>query len=93
VLSQQFLSVKDVADLLKLGEAAVRSWIKHGDLRAVDVGREWRIAPHDLESFLQQHANRPPDDPRESEHVGDSTPFGPAPKPALNRRSESWLGR
>jgi len=61
VLSQQFLSVKDVADLLKVGEAAVRSWIKHGDLRAVDVGREWRIAPRDLESFLQRHANRPPD--------------------------------
>ena len=37
--SQQFLSVKDVAGLLKVGEVAVRSWIKHGDLRAVDVGR------------------------------------------------------
>ncbi|WP_374369215.1 helix-turn-helix domain-containing protein [Dongia sp.] len=62
MLSQQFLSVKDVADLLKVGETGVRSWIKHGDLRAVDVGREWRIAPRDLESFLLRHANRPPDD-------------------------------
>lgn len=62
MLSRQFLSVKDVADLLKVGEVAVRSWTKSGDLRAVDLGREWRIAPSDLESYLRRHANRPPHD-------------------------------
>jgi excisionase family DNA binding protein len=55
MLSQQFLTVKDVADLLKVGEVTVRHWIKDGDLRAIDVGREWRIAPADLENFLQRH--------------------------------------
>jgi excisionase family DNA binding protein len=77
VLSQQFLSVKDVAGLLKVGEAAVRTWIKHGDLRAIDVGREWRIAPRDLESFLQRHANRPPEraSSREGTPDGGSKPF------------------
>jgi excisionase family DNA binding protein len=65
MLSRQFLSVKDVADLLKVGETAVRSWIKQSDLRAVDVGREWRIAPVDLEDFLRRHANRPPHQRRE----------------------------
>lgn len=77
MLSQQFLSVKEIADLFKVGEAAVRSWIKHGDLRAIDVGREWRIAPRDLESFLRRRANRPPDDtsPREGAPDGGSTPF------------------
>lgn len=62
MLTRQFLSVKEVADLLKVGEVAVRSWIRNADLRAVNVGREWRIAPGDLENFLQRHANRPPDD-------------------------------
>ena len=62
MLTRQFLSVKDVADLLKVGEVAVRNWIKEGDLRAVNVGREWRVAPKDLEEFLQRHANRPPRD-------------------------------
>ncbi|ARP98757.1 helix-turn-helix domain-containing protein [Pseudorhodoplanes sinuspersici] len=66
MLSRQFLSVRDIADLLKVGEAAVRSWIKHNDLRAVDVGREWRIAPADLEDFLRRHANRPPDNTKET---------------------------
>lgn len=80
MLSQKFLSVKDVADLLKVGDAAVRSWIKHGDLRAVDVGREWRIAPRDLDSFLQRHANCPPDntDRREGAPDGSGTPFRPS---------------
>lgn len=59
MLTRQFLSVKEVAELLKVGEVAVRSWIKNADLRAVNVGREWRIAPRDLESFLERHANRP----------------------------------
>lgn len=62
MLTRQFLPVKEVAELLKVGEAAVRSWIKNADLRAVNIGREWRIAPRDLERFLERHANRPPED-------------------------------
>ena len=59
MLSRQFLTVKDVAELLKIGEATVRHWIRDGDLRAIDVGREWRIAPIDLEDFLQRHQTAP----------------------------------
>jgi len=55
-LTRQFLTVKEVADLLKIGEVTARHWIKGGELRAIDVGREWRIAPGDLEHFLQRHA-------------------------------------
>lgn len=63
MLARQFLVVKEVADLLKVGEVTVRHWIKDGKLRAIDVGREWRIAPKDLEAFLQAHASRRPDEP------------------------------
>ncbi len=56
MLTRQFLTVREVADLLKVGEVTVRHWIKGGDLRAIDVGREWRIAPGDLELFLRRHA-------------------------------------
>jgi len=59
MLTRQFLTVKEVADLLKVGEVTVRHWIKGGELRAIDVGREWRIAPGDLEHFLQRHATAP----------------------------------
>ena len=62
MLTRPFLSVKDVADLLKVGEAAVRHWIKASLLRAIKLGRESRSAPSDLEPFLQTRANRPPTD-------------------------------
>ena len=55
MLSRQYLTVKDVADLLKVGEVTVRHWIRDHDLRAIDLGREWRVAPADLEEFLQRH--------------------------------------
>jgi excisionase family DNA binding protein len=66
MLTRQFLTVKEVADLLKVGEVTVRHWIKGGELRAIDVGREWRIAPRDLERFVEGRAKPPyPDsDPR-----------------------------
>jgi len=55
MLSRQFLTVKDVAELLKIGEGTVRHRIRAGDLRAIDLGREWRIAPENLEGFIQRH--------------------------------------
>lgn len=59
MLSRQFYTVKDVAELLKIGEATVRHWIRDGELRAIDVGREWRVAPIDLEDFLLRHQTAP----------------------------------
>lgn len=50
----QYQTVKEVADRLKVSEATVRGWIRHGDLRA--IGKGWRIADSDLKIFLQAHA-------------------------------------
>lgn len=38
-----YQTVKDVADLLKVSEVTVRRWIKDGELRAIDIGKGWRI--------------------------------------------------
>ena len=57
MLSRKFLTVRDVADLLQVGEVTVRHWIRDGELRAIDVGREWRIAPGDLEQFVERRAS------------------------------------
>lgn len=62
MVTGQFQTVKDVADMLKVGESTVRRWIKDGELRAIDIGHGWRTAPEDLDDFLQQHANRPHSD-------------------------------
>jgi excisionase family DNA binding protein len=58
MLSRRFLTVREVADLAQVGEATVRHWIKAGDLRAIDVGREWRVIPRDFEEFIGRHATR-----------------------------------
>lgn len=58
MLTRKFMTVREVAELAQVGEATVRQWIKQGDLRAIDVGREFRIIPRDFERFLDQHATR-----------------------------------
>lgn len=60
----QYQTVKEVADRLKVAEATVRHWIKTGELRAIDIGKGWRIADADLNEFLRRHetASRPQDD-------------------------------
>lgn len=55
----QYQTVKNVADLLKVSEVTVRRWIKDGELRAIDIGKGWRIGSGDLDAFLEGHATRP----------------------------------
>ncbi len=60
MLSKPFLTTQDIAELLKVGEPTVRSWIRQQKLRAVKLGREFRVAAKDLEAFVNEHATREP---------------------------------
>lgn len=55
----QYQTVKEVADRLRVAEATVRHWIKEGQLRAIDIGKSWRIADADLAEFLLAHQTGP----------------------------------
>jgi excisionase family DNA binding protein len=55
----QYQTVREVAERLKVAEATVRHWIREGQLRAIDIGKGWRIADADLEVFLRQHQTAP----------------------------------
>jgi excisionase family DNA binding protein len=55
----QYQTVREVADRLKVAEATVRHWIRLGDLRAIDIGKGWRIADSDLDRFLERHQTAP----------------------------------
>jgi excisionase family DNA binding protein len=58
---EHYQTVREVAELLKVSEATVRRWIREGELRAIDIGKGWRIGSGDLDAFLEDHATRPAD--------------------------------
>jgi excisionase family DNA binding protein len=66
MLSKPFLTTQEIAELLKVREQTVRSWIHQQDLRAVKLGREFRVAVKDLEAFVNEHATREPRGPDET---------------------------
>jgi len=51
-MSDQWLSVEDIARELKVPEDTVRAWIRNKKLPAYRPGREYRVKQSDLEKFL-----------------------------------------
>jgi len=58
-MSNQWLSVSDVAEELHVAIDTVRGWInqKKDPLRAAKLGRDWRINRKDLDEFLEKRYN------------------------------------
>lgn len=50
---EEWLTVAEVAETLKVTPRAVRSWIKEGRLKAVKIGRIIRIKKEDLDTLLK----------------------------------------
>lgn len=49
-----FMTIRMVAERLRVSDRTVRNWIRDGALRAVRVGpRGWRIEAIELERFLR----------------------------------------
>lgn len=86
MVDERYQTVKEVADLLKLGDATVRRWIRDGELRAIDIGKGWRIAASDLDAFLRRHATRPAEAPDEPASMRDES--GDAQGSSVNRKAK-----
>ncbi|HUE27042.1 MAG TPA: helix-turn-helix domain-containing protein [Solirubrobacteraceae bacterium] len=54
-----FLTVAEVAEMLKLNQQTVRNWIDQGSLPALRVGRRVRIRRSDLEQLLEDGRTAP----------------------------------
>ena len=46
------LTVDEVADFLRVAPNTVYRWCRDGKLTGIKIGKEWRIAQTDLDSFL-----------------------------------------
>ena len=57
----RWLTVRDVAEILRVHEETVRRWIRRGDLMALDLGGPragYRIRPSELDRFINSNYNR-----------------------------------
>jgi excisionase family DNA binding protein len=61
VPKDRYQTVHEIAERLEVSDATVRQWIKSGALRAVDIGKGWRVADTDLARFLTARETTPRD--------------------------------
>lgn len=54
-------TVNEVKDILKVTQRTLYNYIKSGDLKAVKIGKYWRVKKSDLEDFIEFGTNRPND--------------------------------
>ncbi len=52
--NNQFLTVEQVAELLQVHWQTILNYIKSGKLKAIRLGKGYRIEKHDLEVFVKE---------------------------------------
>ena len=55
ILQDEFLTVTEVAAMLKVTTFTVYSWLNEGKLRGYKAGEGWRIKKEDIETFLKSN--------------------------------------
>jgi excisionase family DNA binding protein len=48
----EFYTLEEVANRLKVSVKTVRQWIKTGQLKGIKAGKLWRVRSEDLDAFL-----------------------------------------
>lgn len=50
----KFMTIKEIADILKLDKMTIYRYVKRGTLKAHLFGKEYRIKESDFEDFLKE---------------------------------------
>ena len=50
------LKVKEAAEKLNVHPNTIRNWIKAGELKAMDIGKGYRIKEDDLNEFVEKRS-------------------------------------
>lgn len=53
-IGEEYFSIKEVANKLKVSYVTVYRWVESGSLKSVKAGKQHRIKAEDLESFLEK---------------------------------------
>ena len=61
-MDKEFLSVKDIAELLGLKEDTIQGWIRRKELTAYKVGNTYRVKREDLDQFLEERRTKKDED-------------------------------
>jgi len=56
MIKDKLLTIKEVAEFLRVSERSVNRYIEAGKLKASKIG-QWRISKQDLEEFLNKTKN------------------------------------
>jgi excisionase family DNA binding protein len=56
-MSEEWLTVEDIAKELRVPLDTVRFWIRSKKLKAFRPGKEYRVRRHDLDKFIQESSN------------------------------------
>lgn len=49
----KFYTLDEVADIIKLTRRSLYTYINNGKLKAVKIGKYWRVSESDLKSFIE----------------------------------------
>jgi len=52
----KLLTIREVAEILRVSERSVNRYIEYGKLKASKIG-QWRIKQSDLNKFLEKNSN------------------------------------
>ena len=58
IIMVQYLSVKQMAEILQVSRRTIYRMIDSGKLPAYKLDRDWRIAKEDINQFLEKRINR-----------------------------------
>jgi excisionase family DNA binding protein len=67
----EYLTIKEIAEHLKLNQQTLRNWINEGQLPAVRIGRRVRVRRVDLDRILAQGTTAPAEPPPSPPEPGD----------------------
>jgi excisionase family DNA binding protein len=53
-MSEDWLTIEEIAEELRVSEETVRRWIRKKQLKALSIGRGYRIRRRDYEDFVNR---------------------------------------